>query len=118
VLDRIAKESGVVRGWVNNACRSGASLLGSLNRKSVEYTVQFTLSDVMLSSEAAADRIKGQGGALVNIASMYGLVSPQPKTYDNPSGLPQPARLRCSKAETDPIHTLGDLPLGNGRNPS
>ena len=98
VLDRIAKESGVVRGWVNNACRSEPSLLGSLNRESVESTVESTLSDVMLASEAAADRMKGQGGAIVNIASMYGLVSPQPKTYDNHQDFHNPPAYGAAKA--------------------
>ena len=98
VLDRIAKEAGVVRGWVNNACLSELSLLGELDRGSVESTIESTLSDTILASEAAADRMKGQGGALVNIASMYGLVSPQPEAYRDHPGFHNPPAYGAAKA--------------------
>ena len=91
-------------------------MLGYLNLKSIKPTLESTFYDVMLAGEAAADRMKGEGGAIVNITSMYGLVSPQPQTDDDP-GLPQPARLRCSKGGPDLIHTLCGLPLANGWNP-
>ena len=62
MLDRVAREAGVVRGWVNNACRSEAYLLGYLNLKSIKPTLESTFYDVMLAGEAAADRMKGEGG--------------------------------------------------------
>ena len=96
VLDRVEKEAGRVHGFVNNACRAERGLLGALDRAAVARTLEGTLGDVMLATEAAAVRMlaadhgtarnaggggAGQGGAIVNVASMYGVVSPQPSTY-------------------------------------
>ena len=39
VLDRLDKEAGCVRGWVNNACGSDLTLLGSLDREKVANTI-------------------------------------------------------------------------------
>jgi len=104
VLDRIDKEAGCVRGWVNNACgvaahsRGGPVTLDRLQREAVENTLESTLSDVILATEAAADRMRGQGGAIVNVSSMYGLVSPQPATYAAHPGFHSPPAYGAAKA--------------------
>ena len=98
VLDRLDKEAGCVRGWVNNACGVEPSLLGSLERERVDNTVESTLSDVIMATEQAADRMTGQGGAIVNIASMYGLVSPQPSLYDAHPQFHNPPAYGAAKA--------------------
>ncbi len=87
VLDRIAKQAGAVHGWVNNATGGPSPRFGARDRAAVAASLEGTLGDVMLATEAAAERMRdGQGGAIVNVASMYGLVSPQPETY---AGHPQ-----------------------------
>ncbi|MGB0619321.1 MAG: SDR family NAD(P)-dependent oxidoreductase [Myxococcota bacterium] len=98
VLDRLAKEAGAAHGWVNNACGVAAhssgrpATLDRLERKAVENTLESTLSDVILATEAVAARMEGQGGSIVNVSSMYGVVSPQPATYtDHPSFHSPPA---------------------------
>ena len=108
VLDRIDKEAGCVHGWVNNACgvaahsQGGPVTLDRLERQAVENTVESTLSDVILATEAAAERMRGsgsgQGGAIVNVSSMYGLVSPQPATYDAHPGFHSPPAYGAAKA--------------------
>ncbi len=98
VLDRIAKEAGRVHGWVNNACGGPRSLLGDLDREAVGATLSATLSDVMLACEAAAERMKGQGGAIVNVGSMYGRVSPQPSTYARHPAYHSPPAYGAAKA--------------------
>ena len=82
VLDRIEKEAGRVSGWVNNAYGGAAAAFGSGDREAFRSSLDSALGDLMAATEAASERLrKGQGGAIVNIASMYGLVSPQPSTY-------------------------------------
>ena len=56
VLDRLEKEAGRVYGWVNNACGAAPSLLGRLNRAKVAGALTSGLEDVMLATEAAAER--------------------------------------------------------------
>ena len=100
VLDRIEKEAGSIRGWVNNACSGPSSPFMDLDRGAVEESVERTLADVIMAAEAAAKRMvaKGQGGAIVNIASMYGLVSPQPSTYRRHPEFHNPPAYGAAKA--------------------
>ena len=100
ILDRIEKEAGRVHGWVNNAVGGRRSLLRSLERSAVEETVESTLSDLILATEAVASRMiaKAQGGAIVNVASMYGLVSPNPETYRNHPQFHNPPAYGAAKA--------------------
>ncbi len=104
VLDRLEKEAGRVHGWVNNACGVATNTFGDpatmdrLERQAVEITVESTLSDVILATEAAAERMRGQGGAIVNVASMYGLVSPQPATYAAHEDFHSPPAYGAAKA--------------------
>ena len=104
VLDRIEKEAGRVHGFVNNACGVSPNAFGEpailerLEREAVENTVESTLSDVILATEAAAERMRGEGGAIVNVASMYGLVSPQPATYVGHPQFHSPPAYGAAKA--------------------
>lgn len=92
VLDRIEKETGQVHGWVNNAYGGPAAPFGSRDRTAARASVESALCDLMMATEAVADRMRrsaagneesgaGQGASIVNIASMYGVVSPQPSSY-------------------------------------
>jgi len=125
VLDRIEKEAGRVHGWVNNACSEPSSLLMSLDRAAVEDSLSGTLADVIMATEAAAKRMAGAGqgarsaashrpedsssmsgdrapdrehGAIVNIASMYGVVSPQPASYRDHPQFQNPPAYGAAKA--------------------
>ena len=125
VLDRIEKEAGQVRGWVNNASGGANSAFMALDRVAVEGSLESALADVIMASEAAAKRMieRGQGagnrretasptrsgesekdvgsterGAIVNIASMYGLVSPQPDTYRRHPQFHNPPAYGAAKA--------------------
>lgn len=82
VLDRLEREAGAVSGWVNNAYGGpGGRLLGDLTSDAACATLASGLADPMLATQAAARRMRERGGSIVNVASMYGRVSPQPATY-------------------------------------
>lgn len=90
-LDAVEDAAGVVYGWVNNAYASSGELLGTLSREGVAETLARGLGDVLMATQAAAERMR-DGGVIVNIASMYGLVSPQPEAYrPNPAAHNPPA---------------------------
>jgi NAD(P)-dependent dehydrogenase (short-subunit alcohol dehydrogenase family) len=81
-LDRIEKETGAVHGWVNNAYGGPGGLFFELERANVMASLASGVGDVLLVTQAVAERMKPQrGGSIVNVASMYGLVSPQPRAY-------------------------------------
>ena len=80
-LDHLEEEAGPLRGWVNNAYSGGAaSLMGGLDSEAVKATLDTGLAAVMTLTDHIAGRMQ-QGGAIVNIASMYGMMSPQPGAY-------------------------------------
>ena len=82
VLDRIEKEAGAVAGWVNNAYGAPSVGLFELDRERALAALASGVGDLMLATQAAARRMAvPRAGAIVNVASMYGLVSPQPDTY-------------------------------------
>lgn len=56
-----------------------------------------TLTGAYLLSRAAANRMPDRGGSIVHFASMYGMVSPDPKTYDG-LGPPNPPDYGAAKA--------------------
>ena len=72
-----------LRGWINNAYHGASERLGALTREGVRAAFDGGVIDAMLATQLAANRMRehGMGGAIVNIASMYGLVSPDPAAY-------------------------------------
>jgi gluconate 5-dehydrogenase len=72
----------------------------NLDREAVEASVESVLSDVILATESAAKRMvrSGKGGAIVNISSMYGVVSPQPDAYKNHPQFHNPPAYGAAKA--------------------
>jgi gluconate 5-dehydrogenase len=81
-LDCIEKETGAVHGWVNNAYGGPGGLLFELDRANAVSALASGVGDVMLVTQAVAERmIPHRSGSIVNVASMYGNVSPQPAAY-------------------------------------
>jgi len=100
LLDFMIEEWGGVDGWINNASAAVRSNLFDLKREAVEETVTSELVNTIMVTEAVVKRMKGLElpGAIVNIASMYALVSPQPSTYDRYPHYHNPPAYGASKA--------------------
>ncbi len=116
VLDRIEKESGRVSGWVNNAhskiradeidtaIARGKRAAGDegtgLRCAGFATDVGVASGSVALATQAAAERMSGDrlGGSIVNVASMYGIVSPQPRVYRRAGKNTSPAAYGAAKA--------------------
>jgi NAD(P)-dependent dehydrogenase (short-subunit alcohol dehydrogenase family) len=97
-LDHLRTVAGPVRGWVNNAYSGGpASLLGGLDDEAVKATLSTGLAAAMCLTDRVADRMT-EGGAIVNVASMYGMVSPQPEAYRAHPAFHNPPAYGAAKA--------------------
>lgn len=97
-LDTLVARAGPVRGWVNNAYSGGAaSLMGELDAEAVKATLDTGLSAVMVLTDRIAARMTS-GGSIVNIASMYGMVSPQPDAYQDHPAFHNPPAYGAAKA--------------------
>lgn len=114
VLDRIETEAGRVTGWVNNAHPAQAAVSRAqpwmgLSRDGFETAVASALGAVAVATQAAAERMSWAaddrtgtdawaGGAIVNLASIYGVVSPQPGAYARASEYASPPAYGAAKA--------------------
>lgn len=102
-LDRASsalRERGLrLDGWVNNAYDGVSSQLGELDREAVERTLRSALVDAMLASDrVGAEMGRSGGGSIVNVISMYGLVSPRPEVYADAPELHNPPAYGAAKA--------------------
>lgn len=86
-------------GWVNNAFAGSSTLLGELSREKVQETVDAALTDVMMICDEVGTRMAAAGrGSIVNVASMYGIVSPQPAAYALAEAMHSPPAYGAAKA--------------------
>lgn len=98
-LNFIYQKTTVLSGWVNNAASISKQLLGELDKKGISSTFDSCLTQVMLITQAVSQRMENSGkGSIVNISSMYGIVSPQPNLYDDFSQFHNPPAYGVSKA--------------------
>ncbi len=99
LLDRVECEAGAVHGWVNNAYGGPGGLLFDVERKQVEAALGSGVVDVVMATRAAAERmVPRREGSIVNVASMYGMISPQPTTYQAHPQYHNPPAYGAAKA--------------------
>ncbi len=100
VLSRLEAEAGAVYGWVNNAYSGAGGKLLALTRPEVEASLAGGLTAAMLASDQAARHMvkAGKGGAIVNVATMYGMVSPRPSVYRDYPDFHNPPAYGAAKA--------------------
>lgn len=96
---RTAENHGGLDIWINNAAYvAGCGV--SLDAQSPEdwhQTLDSCLSSVFFGSQAAAKVMApGRRGVIVNIASVYGVVSPDPRIYGD-SGINSPPQYAAAK---------------------
>ena len=88
-----------IDGWVNNAYEGDPTPLGKLDRAALERTFRSGLVDAIVLSELAGKAMVEQGcGSIVNVASIYGLVSPRPDVYESAPDLHNPPAYGAAKA--------------------
>ena len=88
-----------IHGWVNNAYGAPHSLMPGLDESAVNQALGVGLVSVMLATDVVAAHMSTQGGgAVVNIASMYGMVSPQPLAYRAHETFHNPPAYGAAKA--------------------
>lgn len=82
VIERIVNEKGQIDGWVNNAYSGAGGRLLEYTREELETTTR-SMADVMMATQQAAKAMisTSTDGVIVNVSSMYGLVSPYPDVY-------------------------------------
>ena len=104
VFDRIASEQGRIDVLINNAAYGGGSggkglslEIENFDDEAWEGGIDGNLGLTFRSIRAAVPLMKANGGSIINIASMYGVVSPDPSIYGN-SGNNSPVTYGVSKA--------------------
>lgn len=100
VITWMIENWGGVDGWVNNAASGSQSLLLNLKPEAVSETLKNSLESVivvadLVSQEMVQLRTKG---SIVNISSMYGIVSPDFKAYTNYRQFHNPPAYGAAKA--------------------
>jgi NAD(P)-dependent dehydrogenase (short-subunit alcohol dehydrogenase family) len=101
VLDRLEAMAGELGrlGWVANAYSGRSEKLLALSREGVEATLRTGLASPMLQVDRVSRRMVARGrGAIVHVASMYGLVSPQPDAYRDHPNFHNPPAYGAAKA--------------------
>jgi len=100
VIDRVVSVAGHIDGWVNNAYGGAGGSLLELTRAEAETSIASGLTDVLMATSLVARRMiaQGLGGAIVNISSMYGVVSPQPDVYRHHPHFHNPPAYGAAKA--------------------
>ena len=104
VFDRVARDYGRIDVLINNAAYGGGSggkglalEIENFDDESWQGGIEGNLGLTFRSMRAAIPLMKEKGGSIINIASMYGVVSPDPGIYGD-SGSNSPVTYGVSKA--------------------
>ena len=92
-LDILESECGSIGGWVNNAYSSPSSSAGLTFQRTEIANGLLQLENTMMVTKWVSDRmsITQEKKSIVNISSVYGVVSPDPRMYERDTVLHNPA---------------------------
>ncbi len=87
-------------GWVNNAYTGKSEKLGELTETGVDTTLHGALTGYLMATELIAKHFINakRKGSIVNVSSMYGVVSPQPSAYVKHPQFHNPPAYGAAKA--------------------
>lgn len=98
-IERVIEAEGKIDVLVNNAAYSVAGYFEDLTGELWSKAIDGTVNGVFRMCSAVIPKMIQQGsGSIINIASMYGLVSPDPKVYQGEVKFNNPACYGAGKA--------------------
>jgi NAD(P)-dependent dehydrogenase (short-subunit alcohol dehydrogenase family) len=91
-FEGIAQSTGKIDILVNNAYSGVGSAIEELNEEDWQRLLDTSIIGYMRCTHAALKYMKRQGkGSVINVASMYGMVAPDPRLYESNNFLNPPA---------------------------
>ncbi|ETT56642.1 SDR family oxidoreductase [Paenibacillus sp. FSL P4-0338] len=97
-IQSIAESAGSIDILVNNAAFSSAASLAAMSEEQWLTGLDGTINGTFRCVKAVLPyMVKQKGGSIINVSSMYGLVSPNPEVYGD-SGMNNPANYGAGKA--------------------
>lgn len=97
-FSKITEESGKIDVLINNASFSTSGNVETMTESNWERGLNGTINGVFRCSKAVLPyMLEQQGGNIINISSMYGIVSPNPEIYGD-SGFNNPPNYGAGKA--------------------
>lgn len=96
-FENIFKKEGKIDILINNANYGQAGKLDAISEKDWNAGIDGTINNYFRCIQSALRYMKKNGGIIINVASMYGVVSPNPEVYGN-SGFDNPPNYGAGKA--------------------
>ena len=97
-FNQIVKNYGRIDILVNNACFSAGKQLSNMSEDDWKTGIEGTINSVFRCTKCAIPFMeKNKSGSIINISSMYGVVSPDPSIYGD-SGFDNPPNYGAGKA--------------------
>lgn len=89
-----------MHGWINNAYSGSGGRLLEVTREQAEMSIAGGLTNVLMATQRVAAHMVAAGtrGSIVNVSSMYGIVSPDPGVYTDYPSFHNPPAYGAAKA--------------------